>query len=279
MPTRRVPPAAVFAVFVTSLFFASWLGLRSLPSVAVSRSPALIVKKLIAVLQNRRIYFLAKRAFDVVIAGVLLVIFTPVLLVISLLVRLDSPGSAIFAQERIGTRVKYKAGQKYWELRPFILYKFRTMRQEADSGLHQSFVKALIMGDDVGMSTLQNGSKPKAKYKLNNDPRTTRVGKWLRKTSLDELPQLWNVIKGDMSLVGPRPPLAYEVEMYSAAHMRRLEAQPGLTGLWQVSARSEVDFDKMVALDVKYIDSQSFGMDLFILLRTPVAVLTTKGAS
>lgn len=274
---RRVPFSVLVAAVASVVLGASLVTRRVLSATAIQRQ-ASVGGTLASILSDRTVYFIGKRALDIVVSSVLLVLLAPVMLLIAVLVRLDSPGSSIYAQERIGTRVKYKGGQKYWELRPFIVYKFRTMRENVDSSIHQAFVKALINGDEAGMSTLQNGNA-KAKYKLNNDPRITRLGQFLRRSSLDELPQLWNVLKGDMSLVGPRPPLAYEVEMYSPAHMRRLEAQPGLTGLWQVSARSEVDFDQMVALDVQYIDSQSFGTDLSILLKTPVAVLTSKGAS
>ncbi|MFQ3567064.1 MAG: sugar transferase [Aggregatilineales bacterium] len=232
-------------------------------------------------LRNLRLssYLFIKRALDIAVAASLLLFLAPLILVISVLIRLDSPGSAIFAQERVGTRVRVRNGSKVWELRPFTVYKFRTMRQDAKNDIHKEFVQAFIRNDSAKMELLQNGKGKKGVYKLVNDTRVTRVGKVLRKTSLDELPQLWNVLIGDMSLVGPRPALAYEVDVYTAQHLRRLEAQPGLTGLWQVSARSSVDFDKMVDLDTWYIENQSLWLDLKILFMTPLAVLRGKGAA
>jgi lipopolysaccharide/colanic/teichoic acid biosynthesis glycosyltransferase len=137
-------------------------------------------------------------------------------------------------------------------------------------------VQAFITNDQATMCQA-NGTSTTV-HKLVHDPRITRLGRWLRKTSLDELPQLWNVLKGDMSLVGPRPALPYEVEVYQSWHRRRLEALPGITGLWQVSARCSVDFEQSVALDVQYVEQRSFWFDLLILLRTPLAVLTSRGA-
>ncbi|MBI5667922.1 MAG: sugar transferase [Chloroflexi bacterium] len=224
-------------------------------------------------------YLILKRLFDMTVAAVLLFVLSPLMLAIIIAIRLDSSGGAIFAQERVGTRVRVKNGQRHWYIYPFVVYKFRTMRQDADSELHRAFVKALIEKDTSTIQQMQGDEVPEdTRYKLTRDPRVTRVGHWLRKTSLDELPQLWNVLKGDMSLVGPRPPLPYEVELYSPEHLRRLEAQPGLTGLWQVSARSAVDFDGMVALDVQYIEHQSFWEDLRIFFKTPLAVLKGRGA-
>ncbi|MBK8020913.1 MAG: sugar transferase [Chloroflexi bacterium] len=224
------------------------------------------------------VYLLAKRALDIVGSGLVLVLLAPVFVLISLLIRADSPGNAIFAQERVGTRIRIRNGRKVWELYPFIVYKFRTMQQNTTSDLHREFVLAFINNDDEKMKALQNG-KHNGMYKIVDDPRVTRIGKFLRKTSLDELPQFWNVFIGDMSLVGPRPALPYEVDAYTGDALRRLEAQPGLTGLWQISARSAVDFDRMVDLDVSYIEQQSLWMDLKILLKTPVAVLRGKGAA
>ena len=137
-------------------------------------------------------------------------------------------------------------------------------------------MEAYIRNDSQGMAELHNGDEKV--LKLQRDPRVTRLGWFLRRTSLDELPQLWNVLKGSMSLVGPRPPIPYEVEMYDAWHHLRLEAKPGMTGLWQVTARSSASFDRMVDLDVQYVESQSFRLDLKILLRTPLAVLRGHGA-
>lgn len=226
-----------------------------------------------------RLYFVMKRLLDMVLAGTALILLSPVLLTIAIIIRLDSPGRAIFAQERVGVRVKARNGQKFWEIRPFIVYKFRTMKQDARSDIHQKFVTALIQRDDKTITAMNGKASADTKFKLQDDPRVTRIGKFLRKTSIDELPQLWNVFRGDMSLVGPRPALAYEVDMYSSKHLRRLEAQPGLTGMWQVAARSQVDFETMVDLDIQYVENQSLLKDLVILFKTPFAVLKGKGAA
>jgi lipopolysaccharide/colanic/teichoic acid biosynthesis glycosyltransferase len=150
------------------------------------------------------------------------------------------------------------------------------MYQDAESEMHRAYIQAFIHNDQQGMSELQNGDTEVRK--LVDDPRITPLGRFLRKSSLDELPQLWNVFKGDMSLVGPRPPIPYEVEMYEPQHCRRLGTKPGITGLWQVTARSSADFDEMVSLDVEYIEHQSLWLDLKILLQTPMVVLRGKGA-
>ena len=144
--------------------------------------------------------------------------------------------------------------------------------------VHQQFIDAYIAGDEAEMAKIQTDPESQTKHKLVNDPRVTRVGKILRKTSLDELPQIWNVIKGEMSLVGPRPPLPYEVEKYHLWHFQRLTTLPGITGLWQVSGRSSTSFDEMVSLDLKYIENQSIWRDIKILIKTIPAVLSGKGA-
>ena len=229
---------------------------------------------------NLYIYFIGKRLLDIAVAGVLLFLIAPLMLIVTIAIKLDSEGSAVFTQERVGTRVRIRNGKKTWELRPFLVYKFRTMRQDSNSEIHKAFVTALIQNDAEKMTAIQNGKEQKdLKFKIADDPRVTRVGKFLRKTSLDELPQFWNVLKGDMSLVGPRPPLAYEVDLYKSEHFRRLETVPGLTGVWQVSARSSVDFDGMVALDVWYIENQSLWQDLKIIFQTPIAMFMGKGAA
>jgi len=226
--------------------------------------------------QQRRFYFACKRLLDILIAGSALIILSPLILVTAILVMLDSPGPAIFKQERVGLRRRTDDQREAWEASVFTFYKFRTMYRDADSDLHRTFFRAFIRNDHTGMVALQ-GEDTQVR-KLTHDPRVTRVGGFLRKSSLDELPQLWNVLKGDMSLVGPRPPIPYEVDMYEPWHHRRLETKPGLTGLWQVTARSSADFDQMVRLDIQYIERQSFWLDLKILLKTPVAVLSSKGA-
>jgi lipopolysaccharide/colanic/teichoic acid biosynthesis glycosyltransferase len=223
----------------------------------------------------RDAYFFGKRLFDLSVSAVCLALLSPVLLLAAILIRLESPGSPFFKQERIGSRRRKSADGEKWETVPFTFYKLRTMVKGADSSPHKEYVQALIRKDQAGMAA-QNGETPT--HKLVNDHRVTRLGRFLRRSSLDELPQLWNVLKGDMSLVGPRPPIAYEVEAYELWHWKRLEAVPGMTGLWQVEARSSVGFDEMVRLDTWYAEHQSLWMDLKILLKTPVAVLSMRGA-
>ncbi len=227
--------------------------------------------------RDRTLYYFFKRMLDVSVAAVALVILSPLMAVIALAIILDSGWPVIFAQKRVGAQRWTRAGYSYWRRTPFTFYKFRSMVRDADPSMHIAFVKAFMSNDRERMAALQ-GEDTQA-YKLVRDPRVTRLGKFLRKFSLDELPQLWNVLKGDMSLVGPRPPIAYEVDEYKSWHQRRLGAKPGLTGLWQVAARSSVDFDEMVRLDIQYIENQSFWLDLRILMETPFAVLSGKGAA
>jgi lipopolysaccharide/colanic/teichoic acid biosynthesis glycosyltransferase len=184
-------------------------------------------------------------------------------LVVAALVRLTSAGPVLYRQQRIGQM-----------MRPFEMLKFRTMAFNAAHGLHQDFVTTFIAGGD-GEKT----ADPNRVFKIVKDPRITSIGHFLRRTSIDELPQLWNVLRGDMSLVGPRPPLAYEVAHYKAWHLRRIAgAKPGVTGLWQVKGRSRTTFDEMVRLDLRYVRRRSLWTDLRILLATPRAVISGKGA-
>ncbi|HJR59560.1 MAG TPA: sugar transferase [Vicinamibacterales bacterium] len=204
-----------------------------------------------------------KRALDVLGSLTLLVLLAPVLLVLAALVKLTSRGPILFRQVRVGQLAK-----------PFIMLKFRTMQVDNDSGLHRHFVTQFIKSSE---QLKQPGADPF--FKIRNDPRVTPIGHLLRRTSLDELPQLWNVLRGDMSLVGPRPPLRYELEAYRPWHWRRvLEAKPGITGLWQVTGRSRTTFDEMVRLDLRYVRTRNLWTDVRILLATPRAVVTGKGA-
>ncbi len=196
---------------------------------------------------------LLKRTFDVLVSFLLLVLLTPLLALIGLAVWVEDGGSMFFAQTRVG---------RYGKL--FKMYKIRSMVPDADKRLKELLEK--------------NQLKEGITFKLKDDPRMTRVGKWLRKYSFDELPQLYNVLIGDMSLVGPRPPVPREVAMYRPADRRRLAAKPGITCIWQISGRSEIDFSGQVGLDVGYIESQSFWSDLKILAKTVPAVLSGKGA-
>ncbi len=226
-------------------------------------------------LERKRLYFLCKRCADIVVSALLLAVSSPVLLFITLLIRLDSAGPVLFKQERLALRNRSKR-EGDWQLETFVMYKFRTMRQNCAPGAHQQFMQALIQGDEQGLARLkqENGA---AVNKLSGDSRITRVGKPLRRTNLDELPQLWNVLKGDMSLVGPRPPLAYEVAQYKPHHWKRLATIPGCVGLWQVRGWNTLNFEQMVRLDVWYIEHQSLWLDLKIVLETAAAVLSGKG--
>jgi lipopolysaccharide/colanic/teichoic acid biosynthesis glycosyltransferase len=209
------------------------------------------------------VYTAAKRALDVAGSLSLLATLSPLLLLIAALVRCSSPGAILFRQTRVGYMAK-----------PFTMLKFRTMYSNADPSPHREFVSSFIKASCAGHPSGRNGY-----FKLTDDPRITPVGRLLRSTSLDELPQLWNVLRGDMSLVGPRPPLAYELEQYEPWHRRRvLEARPGITGLWQVTGRSRTTFDEMVRLDLRYARQRSFWRDVRILLATPAAVLSRRGA-
>jgi len=206
----------------------------------------------------------AKRAMDLAIAISVVVIFAPLFLLIALLIKMFSPGPVLFKQIRAG-----KDGK------PFTFYKFRTMRHDTDDTLHREYAANFIGGKEL---RLKDEISERKIYKMPNDPRVTPIGRILRRTSLDELPQIFNVIKGEMSLVGPRPPIAYELSIYKDWHKRRLKAKPGITGLWQVSGRSSVPFHDMVLLDLYYINRWSLRMDIEILLRTIPVVLLGKGA-
>lgn len=205
---------------------------------------------------------IACRVVDVVVAVIALVLLSPVLLVIAIAIRLESPGPALFKQRRLGR------GQA-----PFTVIKFRTMKQGASHDVHKKFVQSLI----AGMEPPATEDGPR--FKLKADDRITRVGRILRRTSLDELPQLFNVVHGSMSLVGPRPPISYEVERYPAHWFKRFEVKPGVTGLWQVSGRSELTHEQMIALDIEYVEQRSLRLNLWILIRTIPAVLSLRGAS
>lgn len=226
--------------------------------------------------EGRNVYYAVKRIIDIVLAFTLLLLFSPVMLLVAIAIYIYSPGSIFFKQERVGAKRQSHGGQSYWKRANFLCYKFRTMKINADSSVHQAYVKALIENDEARMIALQGA--PTQPRKLVNDSRIIRPGKILRKLSFDELPQLWNVLRGDMSLVGPRPAIPYEVEMYKPWHLRRLETQPGLTGLQQVTARCAIDFDQQVKLDIEYIDNQSLWLDIKIIIKTPLAIISTKGA-
>jgi lipopolysaccharide/colanic/teichoic acid biosynthesis glycosyltransferase len=214
-------------------------------------------------MSKKRTLLVIKRMIDIAGSAILMVLTAPVLLLIAIAVKCSSPGPVLFSQERVG-----QLGV------PFRFLKFRSMRVATDPGIHEQFVRTFIAGKNEGQAT---GSK--RVFKITQDPRVTRVGRFLRRTSLDELPQFWNVFCGEMSLVGPRPPIRYELDAYQLWHRRRLlEAKPGITGLWQVHGRSRTTFDEMVRLDLDYARSWSLLLDFQILLRTPRAVVSGEGA-
>lgn len=220
---------------------------------------------------RRRVSGAFKRAIDIIGSILALVLLSPVLLMIALAIKAGSKGPVFFRQQRLGQH-----GQ------PFAFFKFRSMKAGNDASVHKEYVKKLISGTAERHKSNGNGNgngNGHGVFKLTQDSRITRVGAFLRRTSLDELPQFYNVLKGEMSLVGPRPPIPYEVENYDVWHRRRLlEAKPGITGLWQVSGRSRVTFDEMVRLDLRYARTWSPWMDIKILIRTPLAVFLGEGA-
>jgi len=228
------------------------------------------------VYQRKRLYFACKRGLDLAISLSALIAASPLLLLIALLVRLDSPGPALFSQERVGLRKSRANGRVSWALCTFTMYKFRTMHQNSNPSVHQNHMQALIRGHNGEAGPVDTNGHA-VNHKLSNDPRVTRVGKVLRRTSLDELPQLFNVLRGEMSLVGPRPPLLYEVAEYKPHHHKRLGTIPGCVGLWQVSGWNALDFEEMLRLDLRYIEEQSLWLDAKILLKMVSAVLSGKG--
>lgn len=214
-----------------------------------------------------RLLSVTKRVMDIIGSALMLVICAPVLLMIALAIKASSKGPVLFRQRRVGQYGK-----------SFIFLKFRSMHVDNDASIHREYVTQLIAGQAQRNPTNGNGDGAGV-YKLTNDARITRVGAFLRRSSLDELPQLLNVFRGEMSLVGPRPPIPYELAAYQTWHRRRvLEVKPGITGLWQVHGRSRIKFDEMVRLDLKYAEAWSPWLDIRILLRTPRAVVEGEGA-
>ena len=206
--------------------------------------------------------YIVKRVFDIAVSILMLVAAAPLMLITALLIKMISPGPVFFTQERIG-----------YKKEAFKFFKFRSMHHNSDHGIHQEYVKKWIA--DGESSALKDGAT--TVHKLTHDPRIIPfVGSVIRKSSIDELPQLFNVLKGDMSLVGPRPCLRYEMENYKSWHKARFDALPGITGLWQVSGRNRLTFDEMVRLDISYLQNWTFSKDLWIILKTPYIVLFDK---
>ncbi|MEO0289462.1 MAG: sugar transferase [candidate division WOR-3 bacterium] len=207
--------------------------------------------------KNKFFNIFFKRIVDIIVSFLLILILLPIFLIIGIIIKIDSDGPVFFLQERVG-----KNGKK------FKMFKFRTMYKDNDQNLHKEYVTKLI----------KEGKKDESGiYKIKNDPRITKIGKFLRAFSLDEFPQLINVLKGDMSLVGPRPPIEYEVEHYDEWHKRRLSVKPGMTGMWQVSGRNRIGFDDMVLLDIYYVENFNLWLDIIILLKTIPAIIKREG--
>jgi lipopolysaccharide/colanic/teichoic acid biosynthesis glycosyltransferase len=225
--------------------------------------PAIAVREEQRQTQSGQLAAALCRCVDVLLAAVGLLLAAPLMVAICLAIRLDSDGPAIFAQERLG-RAK----------RPFIVHKFRTMQERADPRVHREYVRRLIAGEESA-----HAGGDRHLYKLAADDRVTRVGQLLRRTSLDELPQLYDVLRGRMSLVGPRPVIPYEAELYPPRYDRRFEVKPGLTGLWQVSGRNERTYREMVALDLRWVECRSVRLYLWILARTPWVLLCRRGVA
>ncbi|HEX9109680.1 MAG TPA: sugar transferase, partial [Longimicrobiales bacterium] len=214
--------------------------LNGLPMLALTRTP------------SDELALAAKRAFDIVVSSLVLLLLSPVLAAVAIAIKLDSPGPVFFKQRRVGLQG-----------RTFDIFKFRSMYLDAEARL-ESLRAHNEMSGPV--------------FKMKNDPRITRIGRFIRKTSLDEFPQFWNVLRGDMSVVGPRPPLPSEVRQYKRWQRRRLSVKPGITCIWQISGRNNIDFDKWMELDLEYIDQWSLWNDIQICLKTIPAVLGTRGA-
>jgi lipopolysaccharide/colanic/teichoic acid biosynthesis glycosyltransferase len=241
------------------------LSIHLYPHQDVGSSDAATHAKLYPDRSRKKLASLAKRIVDLLGSFSLLMLLSPVFVCIGVAIKLTSPGRILFQQTRIG-----QFGQ------PFKFLKFRSMYTDADSRVHEKYVQEFILQSKDGRDA-PDGLKQDGLFKLSKDPRITPLGRFLRRTSLDELPQLLNVLAGTMSLVGPRPPIPYEIKYYNTWHRRRvLEAKPGITGLWQVQGRSRITFEDMVRLDLHYIDTWSLWMDFKLLLQTPLAVF--KGA-
>ncbi|HZS71937.1 MAG TPA: sugar transferase [Candidatus Acidoferrum sp.] len=227
--------------------------------------PPLIYPDVVGLSEARKAQLLVKRIMDLAGSAFALTILSPLFLLLALAIKCTSRGPVLFRQERLG-----QFGV------PFVFLKFRSMHVSNSPAIHRDFVRSFIAGNQP------NGSAAAARkpcFKITNDPRITPLGRFMRRTSLDELPQFWNVLRGEMSLVGPRPPIPYEIEAYEAWHRRRIyEAKPGITGSWQVHGRSRTTFDEMVRLDLRYARDWSPALDLKILMQTPRAVCSGDGA-
>jgi lipopolysaccharide/colanic/teichoic acid biosynthesis glycosyltransferase len=223
-------------------------------------------------------YLVGKRIVDITLASVALLLLSPVFLLTIAFIKLDDHGPAFYRQERIRGRRVRRDGRWQWVVEPFALFKFRTMVVNADPDFHRRYIEAYIAGDEGRLRAMRPGRRPGESHRPARDPRVTRVGAVLRTLSVDELPQLWNVLKGDMSLVGPRPPLRYEVEMYDERALQRFAARSGITGWSQVNGRAAIGYEEGIALDLEYLERRSLPFDVWILLMTIPVVLTRRGA-
>lgn len=216
--------------------------------------------------EQKPFYEFVKRTQDVILSLIALILLGPLWLFMALLVRLSSPGPVIYKQKNVVGR--------YGKI--MTVYKFRTMYTHMDDDIHRKTIARFVKGEQI--DTVEKDGEEVPVYKMTKDPRVIPIGSVLRKFGLDEIPQLLNVLKGEMSLVGPRAPLLYEYQHYSARHKLRLEVMPGITGLYQVTARSAVPFEKMIEIDLDYVQHRSYWMDLKIMFVTPWVLITGKGA-
>lgn len=225
-----------------------------------------------AVAQSSYSRFVVKRVFDIIVGSGLIVVLSPLLALTALAIKLDSRGPILFSQPRAGATPRRDGDAVVWERSTFTMYKFRSMVHGADQSAHEQHIEAWVTGG------LAPDTEHGQTFKLEGDDRITRVGHLIRRTSIDELPQLINVVKGDMSLVGPRPVPLYEAAAYEERHLRRLESLPGITGIWQVQGRGRVTFEEMIDMDLEYVERQSLMLDVRLLLATLPAALSGKGA-
>jgi lipopolysaccharide/colanic/teichoic acid biosynthesis glycosyltransferase len=226
----------------------------------------------------RTFYYQCKRVLDMAGALLLLLALTPLLALIAALIKLDSRGPVFYVQYRVGSRRQRRGAGVAWQARLFPFYKFRTMYTNSDESLHREYVREFCEGRISTEPSNGSSGSSETRFKLKNDPRVTRVGGFLRRTSLDELPQLINVLRGEMSLVGPRPVPPYEVAHYKEEYFERLAAPPGMTGLWQVYGRGRVPFEEMMRMDIEYARTASLWLDAKLLALTLPAVLQRHGA-
>ncbi len=223
-------------------------------------------------------YRIAKRVIETSISLAVLTLLSPVLLLLLALVRLDSPGPAIYRQDRLhGRRVRRGDGW-VWVAEPFTLLKLRTMVADADPRIHREYMSAYLSRDTERLKELNPDRRPGGSFRPAADPRVTRIGAWLRRLSLDEVPQLWNVVRGDMALVGPRPPMPYEAELYEPWDRKRLACPSGVTGWAQIRGRAGIGRDELFALDLEYLEQRSLWVDLKIMVLSVPAVLFMRGA-